>query len=103
MGQFFRGVDGPGGKDRLEELIDLGQSLALDRLIGVVRDDQGIVEVDLSVMVCQGRPSASVDDRRRPVREGADRRGPPPEVDSSGAETSRRAAGGAGGMCIIYI
>jgi hypothetical protein len=73
------------GQDPLEELIGLDDPVAPDRLIRVVGDRQGIVEVDLAVAVGQGRPSGSVDNRSRPVQDGAVRLGPPPEVDSSGS------------------
>ena len=55
LGQLFRSIDGPGGQDPLEELVRVGDPLPPDQLVGVVRDRQGIIEVDLSVVVGQGR------------------------------------------------
>ena len=55
LGQLFRSIDGPGGQDPLEELVRVGDPLPPDQLVGVIRDRQGVVEVDLLVALGQRR------------------------------------------------
>jgi hypothetical protein len=53
LGQLFRSVDGPGRQDPLEELVGIADPFLPDQLVRVVRDRQGVIEVDLPVAVGQ--------------------------------------------------
>ncbi len=65
LGQFFGRVHRPGRQDQLEHLISVADPLLTDRLVGIVRDRQGIIEVDLAVALGQGRRGeTSLDEAR---------------------------------------
>ena len=51
--QLFGRIDGPWRQDRLERLVGIADPLLADRLIGIVRDRQRVVEVDLLVALGQ--------------------------------------------------
>ena len=64
LGQFLGGIEAERRQDLLEELIRLGDPFLPGRLVGIVRDRERVVEVDLAVAVRQTR-GVAVD--RRPV------------------------------------
>ena len=98
--QLLGGVDRGRGQDALEELIGVADPLLADRLVAVVGDRQGIVQVDLPVAVRQRRRGEDVGIvenirvRAQYAEGGALRRGEPGVIgEDAGAVREARSAG----------